>query len=109
MWVGLCLALLPFAIPSGRTTETVAATDLRCEGRVEPLGIDASQPRLSWILLAPEGSRNRRQSAYRILVASSPTLLARNKGDLWDSGKVVGAEQNNIPYAGRALATLEIC
>lgn len=109
MWLGLCLVLLPLAMLPEQAAGTVAAADLRCEGSVDPLGIDAAQPRLSWVLVASKGARDRRQSAYRVLVASSPTLLARNKGDLWDSGKIVSPEQNNIPYAGKALATLQAC
>ncbi len=83
------------------------ATDLRCEFRREPLGVDAVHPRLSWVLES-EG-RGVRQSAYRILVASSQTLLGRNRGDLWDSGKVTSAEQNNIPYAGSPLRSGQAC
>ncbi len=109
MWLGLCLALLPLAVLPGRATGTVSATALRCEFQTDPIGIDASQPRLGWTLLAPKGIRDRRQSAYRILVASSRALLARNKGDLWDSGKVSSAEQNNVSYTGAPLKSGQIC
>ncbi len=33
--------------------------------------------------------RGARQTAYRVLVATSLEMLAKDKGDLWDSGKVV--------------------
>lgn len=75
---------------------------LRCEHRKNPLGIDVLQPRLSWIVTSDE--RAQKQSAYRILVASSADKLEKNQGDLWDSGKVASDETVLIPYAGRPLA-----
>ena len=63
-----------------------AATEgLRCEYLDDPLGIDATAPRLSWKVVS--GKRGDCQTAYRILVASSPELLKKNQGDLWDSGR----------------------
>jgi hypothetical protein len=45
--------------------------------------------------------RGQRQTAYRILVASSAERLQRDEGDLWDSEKVESPEQNQIAYAGK--------
>ncbi|GJM33919.1 MAG: alpha-rhamnosidase [Saprospiraceae bacterium] len=65
------------------------------------MGIDMPSPRLSWEL---EGSkRNLKQSAYQILVASSADLLDADKGDLWDSQKVLSDETAHIRYAGNQL------
>jgi len=75
--------------------------DLRCEYLVNPLGIDATEPRLSWTL--ESGQRGQAQTAYRILVASDPKLLAQDTGDLWDSGKVASDQSIQIAYAGRPL------
>ena len=80
---------------------------LRCEYRVNPLGIDESKPRLTWRIESTE--RAARQTAYQILVASSAEQLARNAGDLWDSGKTVGGETSNHAYAGKPLASRQQC
>ncbi|MEN6333420.1 MAG: family 78 glycoside hydrolase catalytic domain, partial [Phycisphaerales bacterium] len=45
----------------------------------------------------------------RILVASSPKLLDKDTGDLWDSGKVVSEQSNQIAYAGRPLESQMRC
>jgi alpha-L-rhamnosidase len=74
------------------------AGTLRCEYQQNPLCIDAEYPRLSWTLSSPE--RNKRQTAYQILVASSVELLAADKGDLWDSGRVESAQSAQVEYAG---------
>ena len=75
----------------------------RCEFQVNPLGIDAGHPRLSWELRS-EG-RGVTQQRYRILVASSSDLLGQNKGDLWDSGTVKSDESVQIEYSGKSLAS----
>jgi alpha-L-rhamnosidase len=80
--------------------------DLRCEYRTNPLGIDVPSPRLSWKLEAiSPAARGLSQSAYRLLAASSQTLLERNTGDLWDSGKVTGDTSIQIAYQGKKLAS----
>ena len=80
---------------------------LRCENRVDPLGIEAARPRLSWQLQAAPGETNKVQSAWQILVASSAASLSANTGDLWDSGKVVSSESKAIRYAGPALSSVQ--
>ncbi|MFI5379829.1 MAG: family 78 glycoside hydrolase catalytic domain [Tepidisphaerales bacterium] len=74
---------------------------LRCEYATDPLGVDTPLPRLCWRLGSDE--RGQKQTAYRILVASSPDLLSKDAGDLWDSGKVASDQTLHIPYAGKPL------
>jgi alpha-L-rhamnosidase len=91
--------------------DTVPA-HLRCEYRENPLGIDAEKPRLSWVM---EGrgrtteDRGQRQTAYQVLVASSKDMLKKNKGDLWDSGKVASDQSIQVEYAGKPLASRMVC
>lgn len=77
--------------------------NLRCENQIDPLCIDADPPHLSWTLFSTE--RAKRQTAYHILVASSPELLVGNCGDLWDSGRVESSQTAQIEYAGVAMAS----
>ena len=74
---------------------------LRCEYRENPLGVDVPQPRLSWVLLSAQ--RGEVQTAFQLLAASSLENLARNQGDLWDSGQVKSAQTVNVAYAGQPL------
>jgi alpha-L-rhamnosidase len=80
---------------------------LRCEYRVNPLGIDEAQPRLTWRVDSNE--RGQRQTACQILVASSEELLKRNSGDLWDSGKIASDQTVNIVYGGKPLGSRQQC
>ena len=83
------------------------ASTLRCEDAVNPLGVDAASPRLSWIV--ESNRRGARQSAYRILVASRPDLLQSDAADLWDSGRVASPQSVNVGYVGRLLRSGETC
>lgn len=78
-----------------------APVRLRCDYLDNPLGIDNPAPRLSWGSDSVE--RNWRQSAYQVLVASTPEHLRGGKPDVWDSGKQASAESVGIPYAGPRL------
>jgi alpha-L-rhamnosidase len=80
---------------------------LRCEYRVDPLGIDAVQPQLSWEM--HDVRRGARQTAYQVLVAGTPEKLAANQGDLWDSGRVDSDQSTHIVYAGQPLRSRVRC
>lgn len=83
--------------------------DLKCEYLENPLGIDIPKPRLSWKLGTVTGIRGRKQTACQILVSSSEVLLAENRGDLWDSGRIDTAESVNIAYGGVPLVAGQKC
>jgi len=100
----LLLAVQPcFSQPQPQSD--VAVGHLRCEYRKDPLGIDRSNPLLSWWLESDR--RSVKQTAYQILAASTPSLLASGQGDLWDSGRVASENTLQIPYAGKPLATAQ--
>ncbi len=93
-----------FTLTAAVCAATLSPTELRCEYRRNPLGIDERAPRLSWQLAAGNpAARNLRQTAYRILAASTPELLAAGNGDLWDSAEVKSAQSVLVPYGGQAL------
>jgi alpha-L-rhamnosidase len=79
---------------------TLTPTSLRCEYRVDPLGIDVSQPRLSWIVTSD--ARNQIQTAYRVVVAENRETLGDDPATLWDSGRVK-SDQTTAIYAGQPL------
>ncbi|HLJ47957.1 MAG TPA: family 78 glycoside hydrolase catalytic domain [Bryobacteraceae bacterium] len=92
-------ALLPSVYASSLRVE-----HLRCEYLDNPLGIDVTSPRLSWIIEpASPSARGIKQTAYRILVASSPRSLESGVGDLWDSGRVASDQSIQVAYAGKPL------
>lgn len=85
----------------------VAIHGMTCEYLKNPRGIDVLSPRLSWQESAH--SVNYEQTAYRILVASSPSLLAKRVGNLWDTGKISSSRSTLVPYRGAALKSRMEC
>lgn len=85
----------------------VTVGSLRTEGQVTPLSIESQHPRLSWIISSDQ--RDVMQTAYHILVATSPEKLAAGEGDLWDSGRVSSDRSVWVPYEGKELADNTRC
>src|SRR5437899_2585006 len=100
----IALACSAIAILSGAGEASAATTldNLTVEHRSDPLGVDAAKPRFGWQMSSSE--RGERQTAYRILVATSPSRLTTGAADMWDSGRVASSDSVAVPYRGRALA-----
>lgn len=99
-WLGLGM-LVAMAAPTALAAAHLEPTDLRCEYLTEPLGIEETRPRLSWSFLSD--ARGQTQTAYQVLVASNASLLQEQRGDLWDSGKVLSDQSVHVEYAGEPL------
>jgi alpha-L-rhamnosidase len=83
---------------------------LRCEDLTQAEGIDATRPRLSWVVRSGKRSaRGERQSNYQVLVASTPKELAADEGDLWDTGRVASEQSTQLRYEGKPLASGQEC
>ncbi|MCS6840954.1 MAG: glycoside hydrolase family 78 protein [Roseiflexus sp.] len=81
------------------TTFTVGR--LRCEYLDNPLGIDVTRPRLSWQIFSDR--RGARQTAYRIVAASSADDVVAEQNLLWDSGRVESDQSIHVAYHGGRL------
>ncbi len=89
------------AAGAAKAVSPLTPVQLRCDYVENPLGVDSTPPRLFWQLASSE--RGQLQSAYQILVASTAEILARDKGDLWDSSRVKSDATIHIGYAGKSL------
>tara|TARA_R110002050_G_scaffold286121_2_gene436326 strand:- start:87854 stop:90610 length:2757 start_codon:yes stop_codon:yes gene_type:complete len=91
----LCFLLLVNSISS----QKIVVDKILCENRIDPIGIDVTAPRLSWVLAS--NKRNSSQSAYQIQVYTS---MSTDKSNLvWDSSKVISDESVHIIYNGPEL------
>ena len=81
--------------------------EIRCEYTDNPLGLETQRPRFSWILTSSQ--RGQMQTAYQILVASSPENLSQGKGDKWDSKKLASDQSVTVVYQGKELKSGEKC
>lgn len=113
MTLKLCVRFLYFLVIAGFTftsctnsTSDLTPVNLRTEYKIDPV-VDTENPRLSWELTSEV--RGQVQTAYQILVATSPELLSVDKADLWDSEKVSGNKTNQLEYAGKSLQSRTAC
>jgi len=92
--------LLALTFSFAAAASAITPQYLRCEYRVNPLGIDETRPRLSWTLVSDQP--NDKQTAYQVVVTSVGETL-------WDSGKVASDETTAIVYAGKPLRSGQRC
>lgn len=104
LWSSACRNVMGQDRPEESDLKPVA---LRCEYLEEPMGMEERRPRLSWQVESDH--RGQRQTAYRVLVASSKKTLAADKGDLWDSGQVANNQTIQIEFGGKALKSRQQC
>ena len=81
----------------------MAPINLKVQDNTDQLGIDVKNPGFAWYLTDSE--RGEKQTAYRIIVASSQKNIDANTGDIWDSGKVTSGNQYGVKFAGKALVS----
>ncbi len=74
----------------------VFVTNLRCEDRVDPVGLDILNPRFSWHIVSNQ--RSLEQTGYEIRVG-----YKWGKNELLGDWKVLNAQSIFVPYAGKAL------
>ncbi len=79
----------------------IGPVNLQTEYQSTPLGIDALKPRLSWNI--SDTRRGAVQTAYQVLVATDKNILAKDEGDIWDSGEIDSDQSVHVEYGGPAL------
>ena len=85
--------------------EKMAILDLRTQNLKGPLGIQSTNPVFSWKLTSNE--RNQKQTAYRIVAASTEEKLKGGDYDIWDSGKVESSDNYGVVFGGNALSSMQ--
>jgi alpha-L-rhamnosidase len=79
----------------------IEVSELTCEYAVNPLAVGTKAPCFSWVLDSRE--RDQKQSAYQILVAESEGALEKDRGTVWDSGRVESSLSTHLRFEGKPL------
>jgi alpha-L-rhamnosidase len=97
------IVVLLFLMPVLKANPTIEQTpfNLRTCDKVKPAGTEQN-PFFGWY--NSNSKDNEIQTAYQLIVASTPELLASGKGDVWDSGKIMSRMQNYIDFGGSPLS-----
>lgn len=97
--VSLCLSVLSPACSASVNSGTPMITEISCNGKENPLGVDQTSPGFSWRVSA----ESERQVAYQVVVASSPENLSDSRADMWNTGRVTDDQSSYVDYAGMPL------
>src|SRR5258706_12391070 len=88
-----------FSIPA--ISQKLLVVNLRCEYKINPVGVDNLRPGFSWELQSAQ--QNVLQTGYRVLVADDPSVLKNDRGNVWDSKKINSTASIQITYEGKTL------
>ncbi len=82
-----------------QTATHTNVSELLCDYREDPLGLDDANPYLSWKMNSEV--RGQKQTGYRIVVSSTRENLENGIYDIWD--KSAETDENGVYYDGAAL------
>ncbi|MFZ0746908.1 MAG: family 78 glycoside hydrolase catalytic domain [Terracidiphilus sp.] len=102
VWWLMLMGTMMASATTARTLRANGPVKLRVDNLKTPLGIDDLAPRFSWWL--EDEARGARQSAYEVTVATNAELLSEGKANIWDSGRIEGAQSLNVKYGGPAIS-----
>jgi alpha-L-rhamnosidase len=79
---------------------TPQPTALKCEYLVNPIGIDAPQPRFTWQMA--DSRQHAKQLAYQVIVGTDSSAVSQGNGNFWQTPKIDSAI-NLVIYQGKPL------
>ena len=94
------LVILVTLVTLGHLEAQVTVTNLRTERLENPMSLDTPTPRFGWQIESDK--QDVMQTAYHIIVASTPEKAERCEGDLWDAN-VKSSQSQWVRYEGRQL------
>ena len=92
--------LTVFVSLSYRLKAESKATNLRCEYLSNPIGIDSSNPRLTWQM--SDNRKSASQTAYEVIVGNDSMAVAAGTGETWSSGRI-SSDKMATEYRGTPL------
>ena len=103
MRIPVSIAVISFLILnscSKNDSTSVLVSQIKCNNFENPVGT-GNMPDFSWVLQSD--SRGQIQSAYQIIISSDKGIIKKEKGDIWDTGKIQSHESAWVSYQGQAL------
>jgi alpha-L-rhamnosidase len=98
------IILLLFCMAAGISgiAQKLQLAELTTEYQTNPIGLDVTQPRFSWVLVSPQ--RDILQTAYELRVSTDVNF----KSIAWQTGKVNSDQSAFIPYSGTPLKAKQL-
>jgi len=86
---------------TGFAFSQLTISDMFIENRNNPVGLDNTEPRFTWIIDSDE--RQVLQTAYELRLAGSEGDLVNGRALIWSTGKIQSDQSVHIPYTGQSL------
>lgn len=96
----LLISVLFISLANVQKAASAQVENLRCEHLLSPIGIDAANPRLSWML--NDAEKGARQTAYQLIVGTDSSEVANGVGESWNTAKIV-SDAMRVNYEGETL------
>jgi alpha-L-rhamnosidase len=98
--ITLLLSLILIILEVSKLFAQGSVVNPRCEYLINPIGIDASHPRLTWQIL--DNTKDASQSAYQLIVGKDSLKVGMGLGDQWISKKYLSSAMLT-EYLGKPL------
>jgi alpha-L-rhamnosidase len=95
-----CLLIIASAFSFNNADAAAKIDGLKCECLINPLGIDAIHPRLTWIM--DDTRHGAMQIAYQLAIGTDSVALTKGVASTWKTNKVLSAD-SRVAYAGKTL------
>jgi alpha-L-rhamnosidase len=95
------VVLVAFLLACSPSPTAIRVVHPTCDNRPDASGVSVDRPVFGWEL--ESAARGMSQRACRILVATSPGLLAPGRADVWDSGRLATTDSQFVAYRGKTL------
>jgi len=86
---------------TGYASGQLVVSDMLTENRHNPVGLDNTHPRFTWIINSDE--RQVFQTAYEIRLDESKSKLEAGETSVWSTGKINSSQSVHLPYSGPSL------
>ncbi|MEJ1238643.1 glycoside hydrolase family 78 protein [Chryseolinea sp. T2] len=96
----LILVLIAFCSVTTFAQKKLQVTDLTCEHKSNPIGIDTKVPRFSWKLVS--ALRGVKQQSYELRVGEDPVAIVKGEKIIWQTNLVNSDQSVLVPYNGPA-------
>lgn len=97
------LFIMSVVLMTGSSIHALSVVNLNCEYKVNPVGIDALQPRLSWQLQSDQ--RGTLQTVYEIRASLTEQDVLAGTNLLWQTGETASDQSVQVVYKGPVLTT----
>jgi alpha-L-rhamnosidase len=90
-------------VSCSENSDHFTAGNLKCEYLLNPLGIDAKNPRFTWQMI--DDRMGATQTGCQVFVGTDSSEVAEGKGNIWNSGRI----KTQVPYLKYSGKSLDPC